>query len=1312
MVTRRRIGVLLFGWFLFAAIVSAATPGPAPRLSDASWIWTGSGGIEKTGRIGFFRRKFQLSDNPAEATILITADNGYELFVNNRRVAAELGYDTRYWKSVERFRIEDYLVEGANVIAIRAESLGGGAGLVAAASVGMEGGQQLDLVTDTAWLCSKKEADNWAEPDHDDSVWSPAVAVAKMGGGQWSGLSVSPQVTDPKRLSVDARLPGGAAPPAPDRFEDPSPEMELPAGIVFVAGRGPVQSERRAQAKWEVRGSQASFEYDVPAPAAAGRRLYALTPVVPDAVPQLLLDAGSGLLASPAVSYDASEIVFAMAAEDDKFFHLYRIGVDGGGLARLTDGPWNDFDPAFLPDGRIVFASSRTGSRDEYHANTARSLFCLSADRQSIRPLTYHIVADSQPAVTADGRIVFVRHDNFLERAKVETRIHSVHPDGTAGQTLVGPDRAAIRYDRPTAAEHGASWLRNFGFGVPAPLPDGRVACLTHHGPLITTVSLRGQVGNERIPTGVRLFDFAPLPDGHLLCSGVGGVLGVLDPDSGQVVKLFEMEGEQLHSVEYLGPRPRPPAMAPMVDPQDALDADKSGYLFCQNVADSQQLDADWDRVKAVRVFEGRPFSLRAARHHYGHIGTEGVELGTAPIAPDGSFFLRVPADRAIAMQMVDAEGRAVVNEMSWIYVRPGEQRSCVGCHNHRQAAPRFSERPPQASFRPVDLVGDAAPHRFRANNAANGGVLNLQLDRFREVASFDLYPGGVGDEAAQSSSPPPPGRPTEVARLVKVLEEGRFPQQLSACRRLAIFRDRAAVSALVAALDKGRADLRRAAGLALAACGNRDAVDPLIEALADRDPTVARSAQIALEHLTGHAEPLDVYAGLPSQAAGQENWRTWRAKTSWEAVEEELIGRLDADTPVAVHLAIEALGHTGGDAARTALRIYVERDDGRDLRATMAAIRSLGYLGDQSAVPLLAKILNDNIAKQGSGGGGSHEFGFLQRPVQMAGVAAEALGWIGTPEAETALLKAFGSLAEFWYYTFQTADHSWLMGCHSSIPHYRIAEALDAMGSTAAAPIVGRLLESVPQDSDRGLWYEADAYETVTARVIHRAGRAGAVIETCLAVLGDPGATPDESLRGPVTVSPPASSTGKLSAESRAAQLLAVVCRGPQYLPRVREAFERHQARAPSRQRSWTCFFLARTLGEMRDVDAVPVLIAALTEQPPEAVHGIPNAPNVFLNAAMTPTHRAAAAFALGSFRDEASPAQTEMIVAALSNVVADYDNAMDVRRAAARGLARIARAEHVEQLEQLTSEYPEIVTQHTLLHAAAEAKKRKSPK
>ena len=53
------------------------------------------------------------------------------------------------------------------------------------------------------------------------------------------------------------------------------------------------------------------------------------------------------------------------------------------------------------------------------------------------------------------------------------------------------------------------------------------------------------------------------------------------------------------------------------------------------------------------------------------------------PLAPDGSFAVEVPADTAIAFQAVDAEGRSELNEMSWIYVRPGETRGCVGCHQH-----------------------------------------------------------------------------------------------------------------------------------------------------------------------------------------------------------------------------------------------------------------------------------------------------------------------------------------------------------------------------------------------------------------------------------------------------------------------------------------------------------------------------------------------------------------------------------------------------------------------------------------------------
>ena len=64
------------------------------------------------------------------------------------------------------------------------------------------------------------------------------------------------------------------------------------------------------------------------------------------------------------------------------------------------------------------------------------------------------------------------------------------------------------------------------------------------------------------------------------------------------------------------------------------------------------------------------------------------VELGTVPLAPDGSFSIEVPADMPLALQAVDAEGRSELNEMSWLYVRPGERRSCTGCHQPREAAP------------------------------------------------------------------------------------------------------------------------------------------------------------------------------------------------------------------------------------------------------------------------------------------------------------------------------------------------------------------------------------------------------------------------------------------------------------------------------------------------------------------------------------------------------------------------------------------------------------------------------------------------
>ena len=122
-----------------------------------------------------------------------------------------------------------------------------------------------------------------------------------------------------------------------------------------------------------------------------------------------------------------------------------------------------------------------------------------------------------------------------------------------------------------------------------------------------------------------------------------------------------------------------------------------TGVLYCQNVRFTQKTTAGWENVRAIRVLAGKGLTKRSSHSYIVHAGNETVELGTVPLASDGSFAVEVPADTPIALQAVDAEWRSELNEMSWVYLRPGEQRGCVGCHHKRQATPLFRGAMPLA---------------------------------------------------------------------------------------------------------------------------------------------------------------------------------------------------------------------------------------------------------------------------------------------------------------------------------------------------------------------------------------------------------------------------------------------------------------------------------------------------------------------------------------------------------------------------------------------------------------------------------------
>ena len=1361
--------LLLFVVSALVVVVSVQTfaASKALTLDGASWIWhQGAGTAAGTW---YFQKGFDFpaGQKPKSAKVLITCDNLWTLHVNGVKAGQEDGGPDS-WSRPQSVDVTKHLVIEKNAIAIEGvNTIPGASGLLVKLYVEFEDSKETyELISDKSWISTDKPEKSWKDNGFvAGDGWAPVTVIGTYGVSPWG----RPQVGG-------AAAKGQGKPKRPARVQKAVPikvdaeELKKPIykdGVVFVGKDCGLNPNRQQIYVQNVSGTRAYFEMDPMTPAALGRELWSLIPLGPDGKKTLLCDAGKGSIGSPSVSYDGKVVYFTMAKAGEAYFHIYKIDMTATGdmapgeeksVVQITDGPFHDYDPMELPDGRIAFSSTRIGSREEYHAKYASSLFTLDPKTKKIRPLTYHIVADREPRVMSDGTLVFMRMDNFLERAKVETHLHQTRMDGTAGQVIIGPGRKGIRLDRDAAAEPGMNWLRKYGMGSPAPMPDGLVAAINQKGLVSSETATGTSIGGRFLP-----YDLSPLPDGRLLCTAKAkNQIVVFDPKTSDQVPVFSMHG--IHSVVHLGKRKKPSVLPSIVDPKAERRIDKTGFLSCQNVFNTQHTAADIKRIKAIRVYEGKPFTLEPTKSIYEHIGTMGIELGTVPLAEDGSFYIEVPADRPLALQAVDGEGRAVINELSWIYTRPGEQRSCVGCHAPVDAAPTMTSAKAMRS-KPLKLTGQGRPHRFRANNGANGGIVNMQLDKFREVVAINLH--NVPDDGS-----------------------------LSTIRKLGILRDRSAVPVLIKALSDKRPEMRCAAALSLSACGDRSAVKPLMAALRDKDPTVARAAACALEHMTGNAEggtdwaaieanlirkvlteeqiaelaiPLSVVKeepkpespkiviksalygvkGNPSKQvdlkekiqkqvaagvfafsasyefAGRDPAHGVRKTTELEymlngelkkvslveGVGFDLAGGTTVSASLGavaagsgktgqdVHMAIEALGHVGGDNGKNAVRMWLKSNPNGELRVMMAAIRSLGFLGDREAVSDLITIMNSNLNKKGKGGWS--EGGFGQKPTYLSATAAEALGRIGGKDAEKAILAAAAQLGNFESHVMYTGEHGWLRSAQASPVYFRMLEALECMKSKGLGALVENIVISIPSDKDRGLLYELDSYEQLVGRIIKQSGRMDEVVEACFDVLGEvmeEGAAKrvvDSALKA--AVSKPPHNEGHIrrhSAKSRAAQVLSVVCLDKKYSDRIRNVLLTYRADKPSETRAWVCFMLTRTLGRLGDEKSIDLLVEMLEKDPTEASLGLNPPPAHIIYKAWRPFYRPAAAWALGEVR-------AKKATAALIKAVQELENASSTREQAAAALGKIGDKNVLSEIKKIAEEYPELMTRRALLES-----------
>jgi HEAT repeat protein len=485
-----------------------------------------------------------------------------------------------------------------------------------------------------------------------------------------------------------------------------------------------------------------------------GDNLFVVRPPRPDGAVTPLTRFTEGYVADPEVSWDGRQIVFCRRGRTNPWWQVFRINVDGTGLTQLTAGPYHSIGPAWLPDGRIVFASSRVGIRDEYHGYLCTSLCVMNADGTGLRPIATNIGRDNEPAVLADGRIVFSRLEVFYSRNKTELTLHAAHPDGTQDVVLYGPERRAfwrnLNHGVPDPADVQEAPLthRVLRITQPQPMPDGRHIVAASQGGL-TLLGPRRDAETLLCPD---FRDYAyttpfPLPDGRVLCAvthktpdrkQVDLGLYVFDPTTGQRELIYNDPAKADYEPRPIMARRRPPTAIVESPPQGS-----SGRFLCSSVFETQEPDVRL-RGRWVRLIEGVPMVGRHNTHRsplpvwQNHGGTFARVLATAPLFVDGSFHMEVPADRLLHLQVLDSDRRVVGNQLTWIYARPGETKSCVGCHERPHLAARRAD-PLAAHYPALSSMPTGREFTYRAKAWFKGSLPPEIEERTRTVRAVNL---------------------------------------------------------------------------------------------------------------------------------------------------------------------------------------------------------------------------------------------------------------------------------------------------------------------------------------------------------------------------------------------------------------------------------------------------------------------------------------------------------------------------------------------------------------------------------------------
>ena len=383
------------------------------------------------------------------------------------------------------------------------------------------------------------------------------------------------------------------------------------------------------------------------------------------------------------VSFDGRTVLFSGKRSVTDPWQIWELTLQDRSVRQVIATASDAERPLYLPGGRMVWAErTTTGFRlqsdDDGHPMADKPLNPTAAPGKL--PLTYMGTSAFPVDVLRDGRILFEAGFPLSEGSIPE--LYLVYADGS-GVESVRCDHGRARWDGTQLA-------------------SGDVV-FTHGSSLARFTSTMAREEPVEAPRGIYAGAIAETANGTWLVSAQSTAetrfaIKTWMPGTSIMQMVLARNKEDLVEPVVLAPRTRPNRHPSGLHPWD--------------YANLLALDS---RVSRDGALKGTPVSVRLeTQNAAGHA----ITMGMAPVERDGSFFVKVPADRPIRFALLDFKGRVLREERGWFWARGGEQRICVGCH----AGPeRSSEnRVPQVLLRtttPMDLTGTPAAAATKGGN-------------------------------------------------------------------------------------------------------------------------------------------------------------------------------------------------------------------------------------------------------------------------------------------------------------------------------------------------------------------------------------------------------------------------------------------------------------------------------------------------------------------------------------------------------------------------------------------------------------------